>query len=87
MPEAVLVGTPGVKICRRFANGTEAFGIGNSWHDGYRHRLGNFVLQCEDVTETAVIPRRPNDIAGFGFYQLRGDADRLSVLCRLPSTR
>ena len=44
---------------------------------GARDRLGDLVLNGEDVGELAVVALRPEVIAVLGVNELRGDADRL----------
>ncbi len=66
MPQAALVGAPGVEAPRRLAHGAMLLGIGDSRGDGDRHRPGDLVLHREDVGEIAVVALGPDVVAGLG---------------------
>src|SRR5438128_12516006 len=65
MPQAALIGAPGVDASRRLAHRTPLLRIGDGRSDGDRHRRGDLVLQCDDVGEVAVVALSPDMVAGF----------------------
>lgn len=72
MPEAALIGAPGVETFRRSKHRTPPLGIINGWNDSGRHRLGDSVLPREDEGQFAVIALRPDKLAGLRLDQPRG---------------
>jgi hypothetical protein len=78
MPQAALIGGPGVEAIRRLAHCALALrpGDGRSYRD--RHRLANLVLHRKNVGEVAVVVLGPDVVTGLGLDQLRGDADALT---------
>src|SRR5258708_15962323 len=75
MPPPALVGGPGIKAFGRPAHRALSLSLGNGRSDGDRYRLGDLVLDREDIGEIAVVTLGPDVVAGFGLDQLRGDAD------------
>src|ERR1700730_5366090 len=75
MPQTALIGGPGVQGSRRLAQGAVLLGIGNGRGNRDRHRLGDLVLQCEDVSEIAIVALGPDMRPGLGLDQLRGKPD------------
>ncbi len=77
MPQAALIGRPGVEVARRLAHRPLPLGIRNDRSNRDRHRFGDLVLQREDVGEIAVVPVGPDVVASLGFDQLGGDANAI----------
>jgi hypothetical protein len=86
MPQPALICGPGIKAFGRSAHRALSLSLGNGRSDGDRYRLGDLVLDREDIGEIAVVTLGPNVVAGFGLDQLRGDADAVAGLRRLPSS-
>src|SRR5439155_22865073 len=80
MPRAALLGRPGIEAGWRLAHGPLQFGVGNGWGDGDRHRLGDLVLDGENVGEIPVIPVGRGVVAGFRLDQLRSDPNAIAGL-------
>src|SRR5258708_32858510 len=78
MPPPALVGGPGIKAFGRPAHRALSLSLGNGRSDGDRYRLGDLVLDREDIGEIAVVTLGPDVVAGFGLDQLRGDADAVA---------
>ena len=66
MPQAALIGSPGIEAIRRFAHGPLQLGIGNGWGNGDRYRLSNLVLHDKNVGWITVVSFRPQMIARLG---------------------
>src|SRR5262245_31990640 len=49
-----------------------------------RNRMGDLILNGEDVGELAIVPFGPEVIAVFGVDQLRGDSDAASRATHAP---
>jgi len=84
MPQTSLIGAPGVEAARWLAQGAVQLGVANRWGNGDRHRLGEFVLYRENVSEIAVVALGPDMFAGLGFDHLRGDANAIAELAQTP---
>src|SRR6516165_3390130 len=82
MPQAALVGVPGIYAPGRIANCAPQLGIRNCWGGRNRYRLRNLVLQHENVDEIAVVTLGPNVLAALGFDQLSGDANTAAGLAQ-----
>ena len=78
MPQAALVGRPGIEALRQLAQGAVLLGIRNRWGDRNGGRLGDLVLHGKDVSEIAVVTLGPDMLAALGFDQLRSDADAIA---------
>src|SRR6266446_5940509 len=55
MPQAALIGGPGIEAPGRPPHGALLFGVGDGRGNRDRHRLGDLVLYREDVGEIAVV--------------------------------
>src|SRR6267378_5641034 len=64
MPQAALIGRPGVEAARRLAHRPLPLRVRNDRSNRYRHRLGDLVLQREYVGEITVVAFGPNVVAG-----------------------
>ena len=80
MPQAALIGTPGVETAGRLAHGPLSLGIGNGRGNGDGYRLGDLVLHRENVGEVPVVALRSDLLAGLRLDQLRRDADTITGL-------
>jgi hypothetical protein len=78
MPQATLISGPGVEAPRRLSHGPLPLGVSNGRSDSDRHCLGNLILDCENVSEIAVVTLGPHVVAGRCFHELRGNAKSIA---------
>ena len=78
MPQTTLIGTPGIKACRRLAHGPLLLGVSDGRRDGDGHGLSDFVLHGENVGKVTVVALGPDMIAGFGLDKLCGHPDAVA---------
>jgi hypothetical protein len=62
----------------RLAHRAVLLGIGNGRGYGYRHGLGDLVLEREDIGQIAVVALGPDVLPGLGLHQLSGDPDAIT---------
>ena len=86
MPQASLIGAPGVEVPRRLAYGALLFGIGDARGYGDRHRLGDFVLNREDVSDVSVVALGPDVLPVSASTNCAVTRMRLPDLRSLPSS-
>jgi hypothetical protein len=82
MPEAALIGTPGVEARRRLARRAVQLGIGNGRRNGSGYHPSNVVLQRKDVGQFAVVMLDLEIFAGFSLDQPRSDARPVAGLAQ-----
>ena len=72
MPHPALIGTPGIKTCRRLAHRPLLLGGSDGRRDGDGRGLSDFILHGENVGEITVVALGPDMIAGLGLNKLCG---------------
>src|SRR6266705_1406558 len=66
MPHAALIGTPGIKACRRLAHRPLLLGVSDGRRDGDGRGLSDFILHGENVGEITVVALCPDMVASPG---------------------
>src|SRR5207237_7869399 len=67
---------------RWFAHRAAQLSLGDGRSNGDRHRLGDLVLEREDVSQIAVVAFRPDMLSALGLDQLRGDPEPVAGLAQ-----
>ncbi len=80
VPQATLVALPCIKAFRRLAARACALHRVQFWSDRGNDRLGNLILEVEQVGKLAIVPFGPNVVTGGRVDQLRGNADPITTL-------
>src|SRR5262245_50876360 len=83
MPQATLVCGPGAITFGWHAYSPLSLGCSDGWGNSNCHRVGNVVLNDEDVIEVTVVSVGPEMIPRRGVDKLRADTN---VVTRFPQT-